>query len=96
MLSTLNQFLSEKKAAARLDRNKRSSRYDVIGRLYFLLDRLTEEQKLGLLQQLLGDKAVDHFTERGFFFCGLEVGQEKVGGSVLQNVRNVHGDHTTL
>jgi hypothetical protein len=60
MLSTLNQFLSEKKAAARLDRNKKSSRYDVIGRLYFLLDRLTEDQKLGLLQQLLGDKAVDH------------------------------------
>lgn len=60
MLSTLNQFLSVKKEAALGDRNKKSSRYDIIGWLYFLLGKLTEEQNLILLQQLLGDKTVDH------------------------------------
>ena len=63
MLSTLNQFLSVKKEAALGDRSKKSSRYDIIARLYFLLDKLTEEQKLILLQQLLGDKTVDHILK---------------------------------
>jgi len=60
MLSTLNQFLSEKREASLRDRSKKSSRYDIIGRLYFLLNNLKEEQKLILLHQLLGDKTVDH------------------------------------
>ena len=60
MLFTLNQFLSVKKEAALGDRSKKSSRYDIIARLYLLLGKLTEEQKLILLQQLLGDKTVDH------------------------------------
>lgn len=59
MLSTLHQFLSEKREAALRDRSKESTRYDIIGRLYFLLDKLTEEQKLILLQQLLRDNTVD-------------------------------------
>ncbi|MGB5751117.1 MAG: PilZ domain-containing protein [Desulfobacterales bacterium] len=63
MLSTLNQFLSVKKEAALRDRSEKSSRYDIIGRLYFLLDKLAEEQKLILLQQLLGDKTVDHILK---------------------------------
>mgnify|MGYP001820373069 CR=1 FL=1 len=60
MLATLNQFLSEKRETALGDRSKKSSRYDIIGRLYFLLTKLTEEQKLILLHQLMGDKTVDH------------------------------------
>jgi len=60
MLSTLNQFLSLKKDAALGNRSKKSSRYDIIARLYFLLGKLTEEQNLILLQQLLGDKTVNH------------------------------------
>ena len=60
MLSTLNQFLSVKKEASLGNRSKKSSRYDIIARLYFLLGKLTEEQNLNLLQQLLGDKTVDH------------------------------------
>jgi hypothetical protein len=63
MLSTLNQFLSVKREPALGDPSKKSSRYDIIGRLYFLLDKLTEEQKLILLQQLLGDKTVDHILK---------------------------------
>lgn len=59
MLSTLHQFLNEKREAALRDRSKESTRYDIIGRLYFLLEKLTEEQRLILLQQLLRDKAVD-------------------------------------
>ncbi len=60
MLSTLNQFLNQKRETALRDRSKESTRYDIIGRLYFLLDKLTEEQKLILLQQLLRDKTVDY------------------------------------
>ena len=60
MLSTLHQFLNQKREAALRDRSQESSRYDIIGRLYFLLDKLTEEQKLILLQQLLRDKTVDY------------------------------------
>jgi len=59
MLSTLHQFLNEKREVALRDRSKESTRYDIIGRLYFLLEKLTEEQRLILLQQLLRDKAVD-------------------------------------
>lgn len=60
MLSTLHQFLSQKKEAALRDRSKESTRYDIIGRIYFLLDKLTDEQRLILLQQLLQDKTVDY------------------------------------
>jgi hypothetical protein len=60
MLSTLHQFLYEKRGVALRERSKESSRYDIIGKLYFLLDKLTEEQKLILLQQLLRDKTVDY------------------------------------
>ena len=59
MLSTLHQFLSEKREASLRGRNKESTRYEIISRIYFLLDKLTEEQKLILLQQLLRDNTVD-------------------------------------
>jgi len=59
MLSTLHQFLSEKREAALRDRSRESTRYDIVGRIYFLLDKLTEEQQLILLQQLLQDNTVD-------------------------------------
>ena len=42
------------------DRRKESTRYDIISRIYFLLDKLTEEQLLILLQQLLGNNTVDY------------------------------------
>jgi hypothetical protein len=60
MLSTLHQFLSEKREASLRNRNKESTRYEIISRIYFLLDKLTEEQKLVLLQQLLRDETVDY------------------------------------
>ena len=60
MLSTLHQFLSEKREASLRDRNKESTRYEIISRIYFLLDRLTEEQQLILLQQLMRDNTVDY------------------------------------
>jgi len=60
MLSTLHQFLNEKREAALRDRSKESNRYDIVGRIYFLLEKLTEEQRLILLQQLLRDKTVDY------------------------------------
>ena len=59
MLSTLHQFLSEKREASLRDRHKESTRYEIISRIYLLLDKLTEEQKLILLQQLLRDNTVD-------------------------------------
>ena len=60
MLSTLHQFLYDKKQASLRIRRKESTRYDIISRVYFLLDKLTEEQQLVLLQQLVGNNAVDY------------------------------------
>jgi hypothetical protein len=37
MLSTLHQFLNEKREVALRERSTESSRYDIIGKLYFLL-----------------------------------------------------------
>ena len=60
MLSTLHQFLNQKKEALLADRNQESTRYDIVARIYFLLNKLPDEQKLILLQQLLEDKTVDY------------------------------------
>jgi hypothetical protein len=60
MLSTLHQFLNDKRQASVRDRRKASTRYDIISRIYFLLDKLPEEQLLILLQQLLRDNTVDY------------------------------------
>jgi len=60
MLSTLHQFLNQKREAILADRSQESTRYDIVARIYFLLNKLPEEQKLILLQQLLEDKTVDY------------------------------------
>ena len=60
MLSSLHQFLYDKRQAALRDRRRESSRYDIISRIYFLLDKLTEEQLLILLQQLVDNNTVDY------------------------------------
>ena len=60
MLSSLHQFLYDKKQASLRIRRKESTRYDIISRIYFLLDKLTEEQLLVLMQQLLGNNTVDY------------------------------------
>jgi hypothetical protein len=60
MLSTLHQFLNQKREAALANRGRESTRYDIVARIYFLLNKLPDEQKLILLQQLLEDKTVDY------------------------------------
>ena len=60
MLSTLHQFLYDKKQASLRIRRKESTRYDIISRIYFMLDKLSEEQQLILLQQLLSNNTVDY------------------------------------
>jgi hypothetical protein len=60
MLSTLHQFLNQKREAALADRSREATRYDIVARIYFLLNKLPDEQKLILLQQLLQDKTVDY------------------------------------
>ena len=59
MLSTLHQFLNLKPEVDLPDYSQESKRHEVVAKLYYLLEKLTEEQKLTLLKLLLRDKMVD-------------------------------------
>ena len=60
MLSTLHQYLNLKKDIEVPDYSQGSKRYEVVARLYFLLNKLSEEQKITLLKLLVRDKLVDY------------------------------------
>ncbi len=60
MLSTLHQFLNLKKDSDLPDYSRESRRSEIVARLYYLLNKLTEAQKLTLLKQLLQNKTVDY------------------------------------
>lgn len=60
MLSTLHQFIDLKKEAEMPYYSLGSKRYEVVARLYFLLNKLSEEQKITLLKLLLRNKMVDY------------------------------------
>jgi len=60
MLSTLHQFLNLKPEVDLPDTNQESKRHEVVAKLYYLLEKLTEEQKLTLLKLLLRGKIVDY------------------------------------
>ena len=60
MLSTLHQYFNLSKEVDLPDYSQESRRHEVVAKLYYLLDKLTEEQKLTLLKLLLRDKMVDY------------------------------------
>ena len=60
MFSALNQFLNLKKDAALPDYSTRLSKYEIITKLYYLINKLSEEQILNLLKELLQDKGRDY------------------------------------
>ncbi len=60
MLSTLHQYFNLNKEVDLPDYSQESRRHEVVAKLYYLLDKLTEEQKLTLLKLLLRDKMVDY------------------------------------
>jgi hypothetical protein len=60
MLSPLHQFINFTKDVEMPDSNQGSKRHEVVARLYFLLNKLSEEQRYTLLKLLLRDRAVDH------------------------------------
>lgn len=64
MLSTLHQFLNQKAAVDAPDYGQESKRHEVVARLYFLLIKLTDEQKFTLLKLLVRDKIVDFLFKR--------------------------------
>jgi len=59
MLSTLHQYFNQKTEVDLPDYRQESKRHEVVAKLYFLIDKLTEEQKLTLLKLLLRDRMVD-------------------------------------
>lgn len=60
MFSTLNQFLNLKKDVALPDDGTRLSKYEIIAKLYYLINKLSEEQKLNLLKELLQDRGSEY------------------------------------
>jgi hypothetical protein len=58
MLSTLHQYLNLR-TEVESDYNQESRRHEVVAKLYYLLGKLTEDQKLTLLKLLLREKMVD-------------------------------------
>jgi hypothetical protein len=60
MLTTLHQFMNFKKELGVPDSSPESKRHEVVARLYFLLNKLSEEQKITLLKLLLRDKMADY------------------------------------
>ena len=60
MLTTLHQFMNLKKDFEAPDSSQQSKRHEVLARLYFLLNKLSEDQKITLLKLLLRDRTVDY------------------------------------
>ena len=60
MLTPLHQFINLTEDVELPDSNRRSKRHEVVARLYFLLSKLSEEQRITLLKLLLRDRSVDH------------------------------------
>ena len=64
MLSTLHQFLNQNSAVDAPDYGQESKRHEVVARLYFLLVKLTDEQKFTLLKLLVRDRIADFLFKR--------------------------------
>jgi hypothetical protein len=64
MLSTLHQFLNQHSAVDAPDYGRESTRHEVVARLYFLLVKLTDEQKFTLLKLLVRDRIADFLFKR--------------------------------
>ena len=60
MLSTLHQYFNLKTEVGLPGYSQESKRHDVVAKLYYLLEKLTEDQQLTLLKLLLRDKMVDY------------------------------------
>ena len=60
MLSALHQFMGSKKDLVLPEYRQQSNKYEVIAKLYYLVNKLSEKQKLDLLKQLLGNKSTDY------------------------------------
>ena len=60
MLSTLNQYLNLKNDLETPEQGPESKKHAVVAKLYYLLSKLSEDQKLTLLKLLLRNKTVDH------------------------------------
>jgi hypothetical protein len=60
MLSTLYQFMGSKKDLVLPELRQQSNKYEAIAKLYYLVSKLSEKQRLDLLKQLLGDKSTDY------------------------------------
>ncbi|MDJ0816094.1 MAG: PilZ domain-containing protein [Desulfobacterales bacterium] len=59
MFSTLHQFLNHKLDADLSPSSRESKKHEIIARLYQLLQKLSDEQKLSLLKLLIRDRLVD-------------------------------------
>jgi hypothetical protein len=60
MLSTLHQYFNLKAEVDMPDYVHESKRHEVVAKLYYLLGKLTEEQKLTLFKLLLKERMVDY------------------------------------
>jgi hypothetical protein len=83
MISTLHHFMNSNKAAAMPRSRHKSSRYDIVARLYYLFSKLSDEQKQHLLKQLLRDKTDDYLLK---LIIDLSDNQRRVLMSQLEEI----------
>jgi hypothetical protein len=60
MLSTLHQYFNLKAEIDMANYGQESKKHEIVAKLYMLLGKLTEDQKLTLLRLLLKDRMVDY------------------------------------
>lgn len=64
MLSSLHQFLNYKVETDSSLHVRESRKHEVIARLYDLLEKLNDEQKLSLLKLLIRDRMADFLSKQ--------------------------------
>jgi hypothetical protein len=90
MLSALYQFMGSKKNLTLPEYAQQSNKYEVIAKLYYLVSKLSEKQKLDLLKQLLGDKSTDYLFK---LIIDLSASAQLVLMQQLEEITRSTGNH---
>lgn len=90
MFSTLHQFLNLNRDVDMPDYSQGSKRHEVVARLYYLLNKLSQEQKITLLKLLLRDKMVDYIFK---LIIDLSDNQRLVLMKQLEQITSKHSDY---
>jgi hypothetical protein len=90
MLSTLYQIMGSKKNLVLPEYGQQAPKYEVIAKLYYLVSKLSEKQKLELLKQLLGAKSTDYLFK---LIIDLSASAQLVLMQQLEKITRSPSDH---